>query len=102
MDRPRVGLFVTCVVDLFRPVVGWASVRLLRAAGCHVEVPELQVCCGQPAYNSGDLSDAKAIARQTIDAFIGYDYVVTPSGSCGGMLKVHYPELFADDPNYCE
>jgi L-lactate dehydrogenase complex protein LldE len=94
---PKVGLFVTCLVDLFRPTVGFAAVKLLEDAGCRVEVPS-QTCCGQPAFNSGDREDAKAIARQVIEAFEGFDYVVAPSGSCAGQLKVHYPELFADDP----
>ncbi len=97
--RPlRVGLFVTCLVDLFRPSIGFAAVKLLEGAGCVVEVPETQVCCGQPAYNSGDRGDAKAIARQVIDAFRGFDYIVAPSGSCAGMLRKHYPMLFEDDP----
>jgi L-lactate dehydrogenase complex protein LldE len=95
---PRVGLFVTCLVDLFRPTVGFAAIKLLEAAGCVVEVPRQQTCCGQPAYNSGDRADAKAIARGAIEAFEGFDYVVVPSGSCGGMLREHYPALFADEP----
>jgi L-lactate dehydrogenase complex protein LldE len=94
----HVALFVTCLVDLFRPTVGFAAVKLLEDAGCTVEVPRRQTCCGQPAYNSGDRADAKAIALQVFDAFAGYDYVVAPSGSCAGMLRVHYPELFTDDP----
>jgi L-lactate dehydrogenase complex protein LldE len=94
----RVALFVTCLVDLFRPTVGFAAVKLLEEAGCTVEVPRAQTCCGQPAYNSGDRADAKAIAVQVLDAFAGYDHVVVPSGSCAGMIRVHYPELFADDP----
>jgi L-lactate dehydrogenase complex protein LldE len=99
MPEPaRVALLVTCLVDLFRPTVGFAAVKLLEEAGCTVEVPRAQTCCGQPAYNSGDRSDAKAIARQVIDTFAGYDYVVAPSGSCAGMVKVHYPEIFADEP----
>jgi L-lactate dehydrogenase complex protein LldE len=93
----RVALFVTCLVDLFRPTVGFAAVKLLEDAGCTVEVPRRQTCCGQPAYNSGDRADCKAIALQVFDAFAGYDHVVAPSGSCAGMLRVHYPELFADD-----
>ncbi len=93
----RVALFVTCLVDLFRPTVGFAAVKLLEGAGCAVEVPRRQTCCGQPAYNSGDRADAKVIAVQVFDAFADYDYVVAPSGSCAGMLRVHYPELFADD-----
>ncbi len=93
---PRVALFVTCLVDLFRPSVGFAAVKLLEDAGCTVEVPRAQTCCGQPAYNSGDRADTIEIARRTIRAFEGYDYVVVPSGSCGGMLKKHYPELFEE------
>ena len=97
-ERPGVGLFVTCLVDLFRPSVGFAAVELLEQAGCTVEVPRAQTCCGQPAYNSGDRADTKAIAAQVIEAFEPYDYVVAPSGSCGAMIKDHYPALFADDP----
>src|ERR1700726_2527212 len=99
MPEPaRVALLVPALVDLFRPSVGFAAVKLPEQAGCAVEVPRAQTCCGQPAYNSGDRADAKAIARQVIAAFAGYDYVVAPSGSCAGMVKVHYPELFADEP----
>lgn len=92
---PRVALFVTCLVDLFRPTIGFAAVKLLEEAGCTVEVPQAQTCCGQPAYNSGDRGDAASIARQVISVFAGYDYVVVPSGSCCGMLRKHYPGLFA-------
>jgi L-lactate dehydrogenase complex protein LldE len=99
-SRPRVALFVTCLVDLFRPSVGFATIKLLEDAGCSVEVPEAQVCCGQPAYNSGDRKDTVAIAKQVIAAFEGYDYVVAPSGSCGGMIKDHYPALFAAEPDW--
>jgi L-lactate dehydrogenase complex protein LldE len=94
----RVGLFVTCLVDLFRPTVGFAAVKLLEDCGCLVEVPQAQTCCGQPAYNSGDRADTKAIARQVLAAFADFDYVVAPSGSCAGMIRSHYPELFADEP----
>jgi L-lactate dehydrogenase complex protein LldE len=98
-DHPRrVALFVTCLVDLFRPAVGFAAVKLLEDAGCTVEVPPLQVCCGQPAYNSGDRATTRAIAAQVIQAFEGFEAVVVPSGSCGGMLSHHYPGLFDDDP----
>jgi L-lactate dehydrogenase complex protein LldE len=99
-NGPRVGLFVTCLVDLFRPSIGFAAIRLLENAGARVEVPAGQTCCGQPAYNSGDRDDAKAIARAVIEAFAGFDYVVAPSGSCAGMLRVHYPMLFAGDADY--
>jgi L-lactate dehydrogenase complex protein LldE len=93
MSQPHAALFVTCLVDLFRPSIGFAAVKLLERAGCRVDVPR-QTCCGQPAYNQGDRADAILIARQTIAAFTGYDYVVAPSGSCAGMLKKHYPLLF--------
>jgi len=96
-ETPRVALFVTCLVDLFRPAVGFAAIKLLEDAGCTVDVPLTQTCCGQPAYNAGDRADAVAIARNVLDAFEGYDYVVVPSGSCGGMLKKHYPLLFDPD-----
>jgi L-lactate dehydrogenase complex protein LldE len=96
--RPRVALFVTCLVDLYRPTVGFAALTLLKAAGCTVEVPKAQTCCGQPAYNSGDKADAADIARAVIIAFEPYDYVVAPSGSCAGMIRHHYAELFAADP----
>ena len=92
--RPRVGLLVTCLVDLFRPSVGFAAVKLLEDAGCAVDVPAAQTCCGQPAYSSGDTTDARAIAKRTIGAFESFDYVVAPSGSCAGMLREHYPRLF--------
>jgi L-lactate dehydrogenase complex protein LldE len=97
-DQPRVALFVTCLVDLFRPSVAFAAVRLLEEAGCTVEVPYGQTCCGQPAFNSGDRRSTEALAQGLIDAFTGYDYVVAPSGSCAGMLRTHLPELFDDEP----
>lgn len=99
-NRPRVGLFVTCLVDLQRPSVGFAAVKLLEQAGCSVEVPTAQTCCGQPAFNNGDFDTTAALARQTIAALEDYDYIVVPSGSCAGTLKIHYPELLADDPDW--
>ncbi|MEL6373683.1 MAG: (Fe-S)-binding protein [Pseudomonadota bacterium] len=99
---PVVGLFVTCLVDLIRPTVGFAAVTLLERAGCKVIVPRGQTCCGQPAYNSGARADAVALAKQTIVALDDCDYVVAPSGSCAGMLKSHYPRLLADDPAWSE
>lgn len=97
-ERPSVALFATCLVDLMRPSVGFAAAKLIEAAGCTVEVPTGQTCCGQPAYNSGDTATAKDLARQTIAALEGFDYVVVPSGSCAGMIKKHYPLLLRDDP----
>lgn len=98
--KPRVALFVTCLVDLYRPSVGFAAIRLLERAGCQVEVPGLQTCCGQPAYNSGDRATARDLARPVVDAFLPYDFVVAPSGSCAGMVAKHYPGLFDNDPHY--
>jgi len=101
-DKPKkslkVGLFVTCLVDLYRPSVGFAAVKLLEQAGCRVEVPSAQTCCGQPAYNNGDDEHARKLALQVLEAFEEFDYIVGPSGSCLGMIRCHYPELFADDP----
>ena len=94
----RVGLFVTCLVDLMRPRIGFAAIRLLESAGCEVVVPATQTCCGQPGYNSGEQTSAKALARKLIGEFDGCEYVVVPSGSCAGMIRVHYPALFKDDP----
>lgn len=94
----RVGLFVTCLVDSMRPRIGFATIKLLEAAGCEVVVPEQQTCCGQPGYNSGDRKSAEAMALKFLDEFETFDYVVLPSGSCGGMIRVHYPDLFRNDP----
>jgi len=99
VETPRVGLFVTCLVDMHRPSVGFAAIKLLERAGCRVYVPRAQTCCGQPAYNAGDRRTARDLAVGIVDAFQGYDYVVVPSGSCAGMLKHHLPHLFDDDPN---
>ena len=98
-NKHRVALFVTCLVDLHRPSVGFAAIQLLEQAGCQVEVPRAQTCCGQPAYNTGDRKTARELSVGIVDAFIGYDYVVVPSGSCAGMLRHHLPHLFDDDPN---
>ncbi len=94
---PHVGLFVTCIVDAMRPSIGFAALKLLEDAGCRVSVPDTQTCCGQPAFNSGADDHARDIVKQVIAAFETFDYVVVPSGSCAGMLKVHAGELFAGD-----
>ena len=94
----KVGLFVTCLVDLMRPSIGFASLKLLESAGCEVIVPTRQTCCGQPGYNSGDRKAAQDLARKLIAEFDGCDYIVVPSGSCGGMIRAHYPELLAECP----
>ena len=96
----RVGLFVTCLVDLMRPRIGFAALRLLEAAGCDVVIPAMQTCCGQPGYNSGDRTGARKLAQKLIAEFENCEYVVAPSGSCAGMIRAHYPELFAEVPEW--
>lgn len=85
-----------------RPSVGFAALRLLQEAGCKVEIPKAQTCCGQPAFNSGDTKDTAALARRFIETFEPFDYVVAPSGSCVGMTRVHYEEALAGDPPWAE
>lgn len=93
----RVGLFVTCLVDMMRPRIGFATLELLKTAGCDVIVPATQTCCGQPAYNAGDRRMARHLAIKFLAEYEHCDYVVLPSGSCAGMIRRHYPELVADD-----
>jgi len=94
----RVGLFVTCLIDTMRPEIGFSTLKLLEEAGYEVVVPPAQTCCGQPAYNSGERALARDLAEKTLREFEQFDYVVVPSGSCGGMIRVHYGDLFRDDP----
>jgi L-lactate dehydrogenase complex protein LldE len=89
----RVGLLVTCLVDMMRPRIGFAALELLEAAGCEVVVPTGQTCCGQPAYNSGDREAARQLAIKLLDEFESCEYVVAPSGSCAGMVRTHYVDL---------
>lgn len=93
----RVGLFLTCLVDLMRPSIGFATLKLLEAAACEVIVPDAQTCCGQPSYNAGDYTAARQLAIKLALEFADCDYVVVPSGSCASMIRVHYPNLFTDD-----
>lgn len=93
---------MTCLVDLMRPSVGFAAVKLLEDAGCRVSVPESQTCCGQPAWNSGDRLSTNALLKQTIAAFESFDYVVAPSGSCAGMLRRHAWQALKDEPEWRE
>ena len=93
----KIGLFVTCLVDLMRPSIGFAAITLLEEAGCEVIVPMTQSCCGQPNYNSGDRNSARKMAEKLLLEFESFDYVVAPSGSCAGMIRTHYPDLFRDD-----
>lgn len=98
--HPRVALFVTCLVDMIRPQIGFAAIRALEAAGCEVLVPDAQTCCGQPALNSGDRDTAADLARRAIAMLEPYDHVVIPSGSCAATVRVHYPEILEDDPEW--
>src|ERR1043165_7958370 len=93
----RVGLFVTCLVDLMRPRIGFAALKLLEAAGCEVVVPTTQTCCGQPGYNAGEFDSPRALALKLADEFADCEYIVVPSGSCAGMIHAHYPKLFEGD-----
>lgn len=96
----RVGFFVTCLVDLMRPSIGFAAIKLLEGGGADVFVPPSQTCCGQPCYNSGDRADTIALARKVVEEFDDCDYLVAPSGSCTGMIRTHYGELFAGDAGW--
>jgi L-lactate dehydrogenase complex protein LldE len=95
----RVALFVTCLVDAIRPEIGFSTLKLLESAGCEVVVPETQTCCGQPAYNSGDSATARVLAEKVLHEFADFEYVVIPSGSCGGQIRLQYLELFRDHPD---
>lgn len=94
----QVGLFYTCLVDSIKPNVARAAVCLIEAAGYKVEIPPDQTCCGRPAFNSGNRKLTRKIARQVIEQFEPFDYVVGPSGSCLSMLVKHYPDLLKEDP----
>jgi L-lactate dehydrogenase complex protein LldE len=98
----KVGFFVTCLVDLMRPSIGFAAIELLERAGCEVYVPPSQTCCGQPGYNSGDREGALALAKKVVTEFEECEYLVAPSGSCSGMIKTHYADLFSGAPEWRE
>lgn len=101
MSKPiEVGLFLTCLVDTFRPNVGFASLKLLEDAGCKVHIPIGQTCCGQTAWNLNDIEDAQSMAIDVIKHFEQYDYIVAPSQNCTTMLRDHYTVLFAKDPTW--
>lgn len=98
--KGEIGLFVTCLIDVVRPGIGFDAVALLEDAGYRVRVPRAQTCCGQPNYNGGDRKGALEVARRTVDTFLPFDYTVLASGSCAGMIKCHYPKLLEDDEVY--
>jgi L-lactate dehydrogenase complex protein LldE len=100
MNKPNtVYYFATCLIDLMYPNAGLAGMELLRREGVHVIFPQDQTCCGQPAFNSGYRADALAVARAQLACFPRDIPVVVPSGSCGGMIRTHWPELFAGQPD---
>ena len=98
--RKRVALFVTCLGDQLMPAAVWSAVELLERAGCQVDVPLAQTCCGQPAFNSGFRAEARSAARHWLETFRDAEMIVSPSGSCTSMVKVFYKELF--DPQSAE
>ena len=98
----RVGLFVTCLIDVMRPEIGFSAIKLLESAGCEVVVPASQTCCGQPAYSGGNKAAARELAEKFLNEFESFDYIVIPSGSCGGTIKTHYDDLFAGHPALLE
>lgn len=98
-DKPSdIYLFATCLVDQFIPQAGLDTVQLLEREGIRVHYPQAQTCCGQPAHSSGYPDEARAVALHQLNLFAQPWPVVVPSGSCGGMIRLHYPHLFADDP----
>lgn len=98
-SKPRqIQLFATCLIDLFDPEAGIATVELLEAQGIEVLFPEDQTCCGQPAYTSGYPEEARAVARRQLAVFAGACPIIVPSGSCAGMMRHHYPTLFKGQP----
>ena len=98
----KVYFYGTCLVDLFFPDAGMAGIQLLRRAGVEVIFPEGQTCCGQPAYNCGYWEEARDVARTQVALFPQDLPVILPSGSCAGMMKTHYPELFHGQPDEAE
>lgn len=95
--RPdKVYLFGTCLIDLLYPEAGMDALRLLEREGIEVLFPQDQTCCGQPAYTSGYQHEARAVAAAQLGLFPGPWPIIVPSGSCGGMMRKHYPQLFAD------
>lgn len=93
-----VYLFGTCVVDLFDPDAGLSTAMLLEREGIRVHFPQAQSCCGQPAYTSGFPDEARKVAGSQLGLFPNDWPIIVPSGSCAGMMRHHWPVLFADDP----
>lgn len=98
----RVSLFITCLADTLFPDAGVAMVRLLRHLGVEVDFPAEQTCCGQSLWNSGYPDEATRLARHFLNTFEESEYIVSPSGSCPGMIHYYYPEMFKDQPRELE
>jgi L-lactate dehydrogenase complex protein LldE len=98
MPRTRVAFFVTCLIDQFFPQVGESVVKVLRRLDVEVTFNPAQICCGQPAFNTGYWDEARMVASKVLNLFDDAEYVVCPSGSCTSMVRAFYPELFATDP----
>ena len=92
----KVSLFIPCFIDQFYPQVGISMVQVLERLGCEVDYPEGQTCCGQPAFNSGYWDEARAVAEHSLEIFSESEVIVSASGSCGAMMRVFYPQLFAE------
>ena len=95
----KVTLLATCLVDMFHSQIGKATVELLERLGCEVDLPESQICCGQPAYHSGYMKEAKKAMEHMIETFMDAQYIVAPSGSCTYMLK-QFKDIFKDDLDF--
>ncbi len=96
----KVSFFITCIMDMIYPETGMSAVEVLERLGCEIVFPEAQTCCGQMGFNAGYRDDARAVARHFLEAFKDAEVIVTPSGSCAGMVRHLYPELFHDDPKW--
>ncbi|MFK7866211.1 MAG: (Fe-S)-binding protein [Alphaproteobacteria bacterium] len=94
LSNLKIGVFITCLVDMFRPEIGFACLKLLEDAGCKLIIAPRLSCCGQPAYNAGDIPSAQKVAAKAVAALADFDRIIVPSGSCAGMLSHHYPNLF--------
>ncbi len=100
MNKPdSIYFFGTCLVDLLFPNAGLAGMQLIRKAGVRVIYPDNQTCCGQPAFNSGYRDQSLDVARTLLASFPKDIPLVVPSGSCAGMIKHHWPELFEGQPD---
>lgn len=100
MESRKVTLFIQCLVDAVWPHVGDAMVTVLERLGLSLDCPGDHTCCGQPAFNSGYTREARTAARRFIEIFEPAGAIVSPSGSCVHMVRHHYPELFADEPEW--